>query len=79
MAVKHCGQTLLHCLFCTEQQRQHNLQKPVNSNKQTDVLGRETHGRQDQQHSDESRAGNAGSSNTRKGGGQTAKPNIKWE
>lgn len=77
MAVKHCGQTSLHYLFCTEQWSQHNLQKPVNSNKQTDVLGRETHGSQDQQHSDKSRAGNAGSSNTGKGGRQTAKPRIK--
>lgn len=48
-----------------------NSQQPVNSNQQTDILGRQTHGSQDQKHGHQSGTGDTGCSNTGQGGCQT--------
>lgn len=48
-----------------------NSQQPVDSNQQTDVLGRQAYSSQDQKHSHQTRAGNTGRSNTGQGGCQT--------
>lgn len=48
-----------------------NSQQPVNSNQQTDILGRQAHSGQDQKHGHQSGTGNTGCSNTGQGGCQT--------
>lgn len=49
----------------------HDSQQPVDGDQQTDVLGWQADGRQDQQHGHQSGAGNTGSSNTGQGGSHT--------
>lgn len=46
-------------------------QQPVDSDEQADVLSRQTHGCQDEQHRNQSSTGNTGSSNTGQGGSHT--------
>lgn len=59
--------------YCRQTCGWKNSQQPVNSNKQTDILGWQAHSGEDQKHSHQSGTGDTGCSNTGQGGCQTGR------